>query len=90
MRAPLTVTAYNERYRAKYDKAVNCLTKDHDALAGVYDFPAEHWDHLRTSNPIENVLVIVRHQTIRTRGELSQNTARRTVFKLIMAAAITW
>ncbi|PZW37846.1 mutator family transposase [Humitalea rosea] len=55
-----------------------------------YDFPAEHWDHLRTSNPIESVFATVRHRTVRTKGALSQDTARLMVFKLVMAAAKTW
>ena len=64
--------------------------KDRDALLTFYDFPAEHWDHLRTANPIESVFATVRHRTVRTRGALSQDTARPMVFKLIMAAAKTW
>ncbi len=59
-------------------------------LLTFYDFPAEHWDHLRTSNPIESVLATVRHRTVRTKGALSQDTARLMVFKLVMAAAETW
>ncbi|TIP97372.1 MAG: IS256 family transposase, partial [Mesorhizobium sp.] len=55
-----------------------------------YDFPAEHWDHLRTSNPIESVFATVRHRTVRTKGSLSSKTARLMVFKLVMAAARTW
>lgn len=55
-----------------------------------YDFPAEPWDHLRTSNPIESVFATVRHRTVRTKGALSQDTARLMVFKLVMAAAKTW
>ena len=55
-----------------------------------YDFPAEHWDHLRTSNPIESVFATVRYQTVRMKGALSQDTARLMVFKLVMAAARTW
>ena len=54
------------------------------------DFPAEHWDHLRTSNPIESVFATVRHRTVRSKGALSQDTARLMVFKLVMAAAKTW
>ena len=61
--------------------------KDRDALLTFYDFLAEHWDHLRTSNPIESVLVTVRHRTVRTQGVLSQDTARFMVFKLVMAVA---
>ena len=67
-----------------------CLIKDRDALLTFYDFPAEHWDHLRTSNPIESVFATVRHRTVRTKGALSQDTARLMVFKLVMAAAKTW
>ncbi len=71
------------------DSAIRAI-KDQDALLTFYDFPAEHWDHLRTSNPIESVFATVRHRTVRTRGALSQNTARLMVFKLVMAAARTW
>jgi transposase-like protein len=59
-------------------------------LLAFYDFPAEHWDHLRTANPIESVFATVRHRTVRTKGALSQDTARLMVFKLVMAAAKTW
>jgi putative transposase len=62
--------------RGKYDKAVDCLTKDRDALLAFFDFPAEHWDHLRTSNPIESVFATVRHRTVRTKGALSAKTAK--------------
>src|SRR2546430_11334089 len=64
--------------------------KDREVLLTFYNFPAEHWDHLRTANPIESVFATVRHRTVRTRGALSQDTARLMVFKLIMAAAKTW
>ena len=77
-------------YRARYAKAVECLTKDREALLAFYDLPAEHWDHLRTTNPIESVFATVRHRTVRTKGALSPTTARLMVFKLIMAAAKTW
>jgi transposase-like protein len=59
-------------------------------LLAFYDFPAEHWDHLRTSNPIESVFATVRHRTVRTKGSLSPTTARLMVFKLVMAASKTW
>ncbi len=81
---------FAEKYGAKYEKAVTCLLKDCNALLTFYDFPAEHWDHLRTSNPIESVFATVRHRTVRTKGALSQDTARLMVFKLVMAAAKTW
>ena len=81
---------FADKYGAKYDKAVACLIKDPDALLAFYDFPAEHWDHLRTSNPIESVFATVRHRTVRTKGALSQHTARLMVVKLVMTAAKTW
>lgn len=56
-------------------------------MLAFYDFPAEHWDHLRTSNPIESVFATVRHRTVRTKGSLSSKTARLMIFKLVMAAA---
>jgi putative transposase len=88
--AEAAITTFAEKYGAKYEKAVTCLVKDRDALLTFYDFPAEHWDHLRTTNPIESVFATVRHRTVRTKGALSQNTARLMVFKLVMAAAKTW
>ena len=59
-------------------------------VADLLELPGEHWDHLRTSNPIESVFATVRHRTVRTKGALSQDTARLMVFKLVMAAAKTW
>jgi len=88
--AEAAVATFAEKYAAKYEKAVTCLVKDRDALLTFYDFPAEHWNHLRTSNPIESVFATVRHRTVRTKGALSQDTARLMVFKLVMAAAKTW
>ena len=88
--AETAIATFADKYGAKYERAVTCLTKDRDALLTFYDFPAEHWDHLRTSNPIESVFATVRHRTVRTRGALSQDTARLMVFKLVMTAAKTW
>ena len=88
--AEAAIATFAEKYGAKYDKAVTCLVKDRGALLTFYDFPAEHWDHLRTSNPIESVFATVRHRTVRTKGALSQDTARLMVFKLVTAAAKTW
>jgi putative transposase len=88
--AEAAIGTFANKYGAKYDKAVTCLVKDRDALMTFYDFPAEHWDHLRTSNPIESVFATVRHRTVRTKGALSQDTARLMVFKLVTAAAKTW
>ena len=88
--AQAAIATFAEKYGTKYAKAVTCLIKDRDELLTFYDFPAEHWDHLRTSNPIESVFATVRHRTVRTKGALSQDTARLMVFKLVMAAAKTW
>jgi putative transposase len=88
--ADVAIGVFVEKYGAKYAKGAECLTKDRDALLAFYDFPAEHWDHLRTSNPIESVFATVRHRTVRTKGSLSPSTARLMVFKLVMAASKTW
>src|SRR6267154_6800670 len=88
--AEVAIDVFAEKYGAKYDKAVECLTKDREALLALYEFPAEHWDHLRTTNPIESVFATVRHRTVRTKGSLSPTTARLMVFKLICAASKTW
>ena len=88
--AEAAMDGFADKYAAKYDKAVACLTKDREALLAFFDFPAEHWDHLRTSNPIESVFATVRHRTVRTKGSLSQKTAKLMVFKLVFAAAKTW
>ena len=58
--AEAAIDVFADKYSAKYDKAVACLTKDREALLAFFDFPAEHWDHLRTSNPIESVFATVR------------------------------
>ena len=89
-RAAAAVAVFAEKYGAKYPKAVECLVKDQEALLAFFDFPAEHWDHLRTANPVESVFATVRHRTVRTKGALSQTTARLMVFKLVMAASKTW
>ena len=88
--AEAAIAVFEKKYAAKYDKAVACLTKDRDTLLTFFDFPAEHWAHLRTSNPVESVFATVRHRTVRVKGALSQETAKLMVFKLIQAAAKTW
>src|SRR5215204_2886839 len=88
--AEAAISVFADKYGSKYEKAVACLTKDRDALLAFFDFPAEHWDHLRTSNPIESVFATVRHRTVRTKGALSAKTAKLMVFKLVSAAAKTW
>src|SRR3954447_24276019 len=60
--------AFAETYGIKYDKAVACLVKDRDALLAFYEVPAEHWKHLRTTNPIESTFATIRHRTVRARA----------------------
>jgi putative transposase len=81
---------FAEKYGAKYDKAVACLAKDRDVLLAFYDFPAEHWRHVRTTNPIESTFATVRHRTKRSKGCLSRAKTRIIVFKLIKAAEKNW
>ena len=88
--ALVAIDLFKEKYSVKFEKAVVCLTKSRDELLAFYDFPAEHWIHLRTSNPIESVFATVRHRTVRTKGALSQKTAKLMVFTLIQAASKKW
>jgi transposase-like protein len=88
--AKLAFDAFIESYTPKYEKAVDCLIKDRDTLLAFYDFPAEHWKHLRTTNPIESTFATVRHRTIRSKGCLSNRTALAMVFKLLEAAQKSW
>jgi hypothetical protein len=66
------------------------LTKDRDVLLTFYDFPAEHWKHIRTTNPIESVFAAVRNRTRKTKGCLNRKTALSMVFKLMMSAKKKW
>ena len=79
-----------ETYGVKYDKAVAKLVKDREALLTFYDYPAEHWKHIRTSNPIESTFATVRHRTKRTKGCLSRRTGLAMAFKLMMSAQRKW
>jgi transposase-like protein len=74
----------------KWDKAVAKLVKDRDALLTFYDFPAEPWKHIRTSNPIESTFATVRHRTKRTKGCLSRETGLAMAFRLMMSAQKKW
>jgi putative transposase len=78
------------KYGAKYDKAVTCLTKDREVLLTFYDFPAEHWKHVRTTNPIESTFATVRLRTDKTKGCLSRQTALAMVYKLARSAERSW
>ena len=80
----------SSRPTAQVRKAVECLAKDRDELLAFYDFPAEHWKHLRTTNPIESTFATVRHRTVRSKGCLSNKTALAMIFKLAQAAEKSW
>ena len=77
-------------YQPKYPKAAECLAKDQGALLSFYDFPAEHWHHIRTSNPIESTFASVRLRTAKTRGCVSRTSILSMVFKLTLSAEQRW
>ncbi len=88
--ALLALDTFVETWGIKYDKAVECLIKDRAALLAFYDFPAEHWKHLRTTNVIESSFATIRHRTVRSKGCLSNKTALAMIFKLAEAAEKSW
>ena len=77
-------------YEAKYPEAAECLAKDRDVLLAFYDFPAEHWKHIRSTNPIESTFATVRLRTVKTRGAVSTETVLPFVFKLVQSAQNRW
>jgi len=81
---------FGEMFRAKYEGAVTCLEKDREALLTFYDFPAEHWIHLRTTNPIESTFATVRLRTAKTKGSGSRIACLTMVFKLALSAEKRW
>jgi len=88
--AEAALVLFKEKYQAKYPKAVETLIKDTDQLLSFYDFPAEHWTHIRTTNPIESTFATVRHRTKRAKGCLSFKTTELMVFKMIREAEKHW
>ena len=82
--------AFESAYGAKFSKATAKLTDDLDELLAFYDYPAEHWIHLRTTNPIESTFATVRHRTKVTRGPGSRAAGLAMAFKLIEAAQTRW
>ncbi len=82
--------AFADAYSAKFPKAVAKITDDLEQLLAFYDYPAEHWVHLRTTNPIESTFATVRHRTKVTRGPGSRAAGLAMAFKLIMAAQDRW
>ena len=79
-----------EIYGVKYEKAVAKQVKDREVLLAFYDFPAEHWKQIRTTNPIESTFATVRHRTGKTKWCLSRNTGLAMAFKLMMSAQRKW
>ena len=79
-----------ETYEAKYPKAIDCLLKDRDSILSFYDFPAAHWRHIRTTNPIESTFATVRLRTAKARGCFSSQTILNMAFKLCQSAERKW
>jgi len=77
-------------YQAKYPKAAECLRKDQEALLAFFDFPAEHWQHIRTTNPIESTFATIRHRTDKARGCMSRKTILVMIYKLGLCAEKRW
>ncbi len=88
--AHLAFNLFVQTYQSKYPKAAECLNKDKEALLTFYDFPAEHWIHLRTTNPIESTFATVRLRTAKTRGCVSRASILSMVFKLARSAEQRW
>lgn len=88
--AEAAIKTFAQLYGAKFPKAVKKITEDQDQLLAFYDFPAEHWIHLRTTNPIESTFSTVRLRTKVTRGAGSRTAALAMVFKLIESAQQRW
>ena len=79
-----------ENHQLKFPKATECLLKDREVLLAFYDFPAEHWQHIRTTNPIESTFATVRHRTKRSKNCFSRETILASVFKLCKEAEKRW
>lgn len=82
--------AFLENYQAKYPKVAECLVKDRDELLAFYDFPAEHWKHLRTTNPIESTFATIRLRHRRTKGNGTRRACLAMMFKLAQSAERRW
>ena len=79
-----------EKYGMKYEAACACLSKNRDSLLAFYDFPAEHWSQLRTTNPIESTFATIRLRHRRTKGNGSRRASLTTMFKLAQSASKRW
>ena len=90
MDAEKAFNLFIETYESKYPKAALCLQKDRIKLMAVFDFPAQHWQSIRTSNPIEPAFATIRHRIKRSKGRLSRDDLRHMMFKLGQCAEQTW
>lgn len=88
--ANLAFDHFLEKYQAKYQGACDCLKKDRDVLLAFYDFPAEHWGHLRTTNPIESTFATIRLRHRKTKGNGTRRASLTMMFKLAESAAKKW
>ena len=79
-----------KKYDAKYQKACECLRKDREQLLTFYDFPAEHWSYLRTTNPIESTFATIRLRHRKTKGNGTRRASLSMMFKLAQSASIKW
>ena len=79
-----------ERFTAKYPKATECLTKDRESLLAFYDFPAEHWSHIRTTNVIESSFATIRHRSKQAKGCVTRATMLTMIYKMGMCAEDSW
>lgn len=84
------IERFSQEFQTKYPKAVETLTKDQDELLTFFDFPAEHWIHLRTTNPIESTFSTVKARTKKTKGAGSRKAGLAMAFKLLLAAEKRW
>jgi len=88
--AEKAMALFEEKYAAKYPRAVTCLTKDREQLLAFYDFPAEHWLHIRTTNAIESTFATLRHRTKRVKGAFSKDSALAMMLQLALEAQKRW
>lgn len=89
-RAREDIARFSKEFEAKYPKAVDTLTQDQDRLLTFFDFPAEHWGHLRTTNPIESPFSTIKARTKSTKGAGSRKAGLTMAFKLLLAAEERW
>ena len=84
------ILVFQDKYQAKYERAVHCLEKDREDLLSFYDFPAEHWCHIRTTNAIESTFSTLRHRTVRVKGAFSKESAMSMMFQLALEVEKSW